>query len=98
MMFTEGEKVDVLDHHHLVVVLDEERVVEDLVDVLAVAGGQVAQRLLHAVRGAVEPLALDVLAQLLQQLLDQPRDHRPSPAYSNRFLAVSTNATRASAP
>src|SRR5712691_5857858 len=97
-MFTQREKVDVLDHDHLIVVLDEEGVVEDGVDVLIVAGGQVAQRLLHAVGGAIEPLAGDVLAQLLQQLLDERRDHRPSPAYSNRFLAVSTTDTRASAP
>src|SRR5439155_1235408 len=39
------KKVDVLDDHHLVVVLDEHGVVQDLLDVLVVARREVAQRL-----------------------------------------------------
>src|SRR5262245_21932452 len=96
-MLAQGEEVDVLDHDHLVVVLDEEGVVEDGVDVQMVPGGQVTEGLLHALGRAVQPLAPDVLAQLLEQLLDEGRDHRASPVHSNRFLAVSTTATRASA-
>src|SRR5262249_40443115 len=70
----------------------------NLADVLAIPRGEVAQRLLHAVGGAVEPRALDVLAQLREQLLDERGNHRASSVYSNRFFAVSTTATRASAP
>src|SRR2546422_6559188 len=49
------KKVDVLDDHHLVVVLDEHGVVQDLLDVLVVARREVAQRLRDALGRLLEP-------------------------------------------
>src|SRR3990170_2558472 len=98
MMLTEAEKVDVLHDHHLVVVLDEEGIVQDVLHVPVVSRRQVAERLRDALRRLREPLAVGILAQLLQELGDQPGDHRAPPSYSKRFLAVSTTPTRRSAP
>src|SRR5439155_1235410 len=98
MMFADRKKVDVLDDHLLVGVLDGHGLVQDLLDVLVVARREVAQRLRDALGRLLEPLAVHVLAELLQELLDQLLDHPTPPSYSKRFFAVSTTATRLSAP
>ena len=76
----EAEKVDVLHDHHLVVVLDEHGVVQDVLHVSVVARGEVAQRLCDTLRGLLEPLAVHVLAELLQELRDQLFDHASPPS------------------
>src|SRR2546428_6943616 len=98
MMLAHRREVDVLDDHHLVVVLDEERVVEDVLDLLVVTGREELQRRLDTLGRLGQALTLGVLAQLLQHLRDQFRDHASSPRYSNRFLAVSTTVIRESRP
>ena len=86
---------------HLVVVLDEERLVQDGVHVLLVPRREIAERVFHALRRALQALALRVLAELGQQLPDQLRDpavahrHAGTP-YSNRFFRVSCTTTRTS--
>ena len=65
---------DVLDHDHLVVVLVEHRVGDDVFGAQSVAVGELAQRLRHSLRRRLQTLALRVLAQLGQQRLDQLGD------------------------
>ena len=97
-MLAHREEVDVLHDHHFVVFLDEERAVEDVVDVLGVTGREVLHRLRHALRRALETFAVRILSELLQELLDELFDHAASPRYSKRFFAVSTTRTRRSVP
>src|SRR5205823_889254 len=91
-------EVDVLHDHHLVVFLDEQRIVQDLVDVLAVAGCEVLHRLRHTLGRALEAFAVRILSELLEELFDELFDHAASPRYSKRFFAVSTTRTRRSVP
>src|SRR6266480_5618559 len=96
MVLAETEEVDVLHDHHLVVVLDEHGVVQDFLHVLVVARGEIPQGVRHALGRLLEPLALRVLTELLQELRDQLFEHHAPPRYSNRFFAVSTTLTRRS--
>ena len=101
------EVVDVLHHHHLVVLLGEERGVEHLLHVLVIARGQVLVGLGHPGGRPLQALAARVLAELLQEVADQALHrvqvaHRgllvASPQYSNELLAVSITATRSRSP
>src|SRR5687767_8702848 len=98
MVLAEAREVDVLDDHHLIVVLDEQRVVEDLVHALRIAGREVPQRLLDSLRRLGQAFTVRVFTELLQQLLDELGDHSLSPRYSKRFFAVSTTDTRCRLP
>src|SRR6266542_1823738 len=104
-------EVDVLDDHHLVVLFGEQGLVEHVVDILALPGGQVPVGLGHSRRRPLESLARGILADFLQQVTDQPFERRvpfiggfhhcpltSSPRYSNTLLAVSITATRRSRP
>src|SRR5438309_1216469 len=72
------EEVDVLHDDHLVIVFDEQRVVQDVLDFLFVPGGEILQRGGDAFRRLRQALALYVLAQFVQKLLDELFDHRAS--------------------
>src|SRR6266436_4611842 len=98
MMLTEAEVVDVLHDDHFVVVLDEERVIEHVLHVRVVPGRQIAERLLDTFWCARESLALGILTELLEELLDKLRDHTASLAHPPCWsLAVSWTVTRQSA-
>src|SRR5262249_982080 len=100
MMLAQRVEVDVLDQHHLVVVVfRENRPVQDLADILLVARREEVQHRLHAGGCLLQPLALGVLAKLPQDAFDQLL-HSASPvaSYSKRLFSVSTTATRASRP
>ena len=71
MVLAHAVEIDVLDDDHLAVVNGEQRVVEHLVDIRAVATRQKPQRLLDAQRRARQTLAVGVFAQLVQQLADE---------------------------
>jgi hypothetical protein len=71
VVLAEAVEVDVLDEHHLVVGHLEERVVEDRVRILRVALGEEAQRLRHPLGGALQAVARGVLAELLEQRVDE---------------------------
>ena len=70
MVLAEAAEIDILHDHHFVVVLDEHGAVQDLLGVLSVAGGEIAQRLLDTLGRPVQPLALDILTELFQDLRD----------------------------
>ncbi len=94
-MLTEAEVVDVLHDDHFVVVLDEERVIEHVLHVRVVPGRQIAERLLDTFWRARESLALGILTELLEELLDKLGDHTASLAHPPcRSLAVSWTVTR----
>src|SRR2546425_2999334 len=75
---TERKEVDVLDDHHLVVFLDEESIVENIFNLLVVAGRKEPQRTGHTFGSLRQPFPLRVLAQLFQKLSDELFDHRSS--------------------
>jgi len=70
MMLAEGEEVDVLDDHHLVVGVGEDRLVEHRHRVGLVAGGEELQGRGDAVRRPEQPLAVRVLADAFEQGAD----------------------------
>ena len=102
MMLTEAVEVDVLDEDHLVVLLvGEDGLVQDLFQVPLVPRGEEAEHLGDPLRGLLQPLAVGVLPDLTQELLDQLLHSRPSAApgpHSKRLFSVSTRATRQSRP
>ena len=64
MMLAQAVEIDVLDDHHLAVVDREQRPVQDLIDVGAVAAGEKRQRLLDPLRRIEQTLALRILAKV----------------------------------
>src|SRR6185503_350690 len=100
VVLAERVEVDVPHQHHLVVVvLGEDRAVQDLVDVLLVARGEELQHGFHARRRLLESFPLRILAELAQDALDQLLHAAPPAAsYSKRLFSVSTTATRLSLP
>ena len=71
MVFAEGEDVEVLDDHHLVVGFMEDGALEDFPGILAIPGGKEADRLVESFRGLLEPLAIGVLSDLGEQVADE---------------------------
>src|SRR5262245_34749728 len=71
MVLAEAVEIDVLHDDHLAVVDREERIVENAVDIGAVAAREELERFLNALWSPDQPLASRVLAQLDQQLLDE---------------------------
>ena len=70
-MLAKAEHLDVLDDHHLVVIHAEQRALQDLLWVLAVALGEVLQRLRVAFRGLGQSFAVRLLAQADKHLARQ---------------------------
>src|SRR4029077_20814621 len=62
---------DVLDQHHLVVVLVKDGASDDVGGAHTVAVGQLAQRSSNSVGSVTKALSARILAQLREQLLDQ---------------------------
>src|SRR5262249_31622769 len=94
-------KVDVLDHHHLVVLLGEKRLVQDIVYALSIARGEVLPGLGHARWRLLQALPRWVLAHLLQQFPDPLVHTGPlgaAPGSSKVLLSVPTIPSRRRLP
>ena len=77
VVLAHAEELDVLHHHHLVVLHFVERAVDDLVDVHAVAAGQeLAAPCRRAPACRARPSRVGIFAQLRQHLADQRREDR----------------------
>ena len=74
MVLAQAVELDVLHDHHAARGLGEERLVDHLFRVRAVAMGEECERLRHAQRRPDEPFARRVLAELHQELPDQQFD------------------------
>ena len=68
VVFAEGEDVEVLDGHHLVVAFVEEGALEHFPRILAVPGGEKAHRLFEPLGGFLQPLPFGVLSNLDEQV------------------------------
>ena len=88
VVLAQAEELDVLHHHHLVVLHVVQRAVQDIFDVHLVAAGQKAQRLVDALRRAQQAIALRVLAQAAQHFLDQRERSTPSPFCGSIILTT----------
>ena len=70
MVLAERIERDVLDHHHLAVVLFEQSTTQDLLSTLLVALGEELHSFAHTHRSLLQALTLGVFAHKLQNLLD----------------------------
>ena len=68
MVLAETVEADVLRDDHLVVLLLEDRPVEELVDILRVAAREKSERFRDALGRPAEPLAIGILAELGEHL------------------------------
>ena len=68
VVLAQAVEVDVLHDHHLAVIDGEQRVVEDFVDVHAVAAREELEGLLDALRGVQQPFAAGIFSELGQEL------------------------------
>src|SRR5262249_16941801 len=66
----QAEEFDILHHHHLVILDFVEGSIDDLVNVGAVSSGKKLQRLLDSLGRALKPVAVGILSEDLQHLLD----------------------------
>ena len=73
-MLAQAVELDVLHDDHAVGLLREDRVVDQLYGVDAIAGGEESQRGRDALRSTHEALALRILADLEQELADERFD------------------------
>ncbi len=89
MVLAKAIQLDVAHHHHVLVLLVEQRVADDVFDALTVPSRQPAQRLRHAQRRLDDPLAIRVLAEKLQLPANQLLKLAKSLAVSDgRFRAL----------
>jgi hypothetical protein len=70
VVLAQGKDVDVLDGHHLVVLLVEDGAPQHLARVLLVPLRQERDRILEPLRGFLEPFAVGVLPDLDEQVAD----------------------------
>ena len=68
VVLAQAVEIDVLHDHHLAVFDGEQRVVEDFVDVHAVAAREELERLFDALRGIQEPFAARIFSELGKEL------------------------------
>src|SRR5581483_7078017 len=71
VMLAEGKEVDVLHDHHLLVVDREKSIVQDPVDILAIAAGQKMKRPLHPARRSLQPFARGIFPQRNQKVFNE---------------------------
>ncbi len=71
MVLAKAEHLDVLHDHHLVVIHAEERALQDLLRVFAVALGEILQRLRVTLRGLGQSFAVRLFAQADEHLARQ---------------------------
>ena len=85
MMFAEAEEFDILDDHHLVILHAEERVVDDLLDILRVTAGEVFQCLVGALGRTQKAFPSRVLTEPSQDF-GHKRGNRNLPCFWGHHL------------